>query len=300
MEILGIDIGGSGIKGALVNINSGEMTTERIRIPTPNPAKPKDVARVVAELAKGFEWHGPIGCGFPAVIRSGVALTAANIDLKWIETNAASLFSQSTGCPVLVINDADAAGVAEMTFGVGKGRMGTVLVCTIGTGIGTALFTDGRLLANTELGHIKIRGKDAEHRASDAVRKDKALSWKKWASRLDEYLLEMERLFWPDLIILGGGVIKEHEKFLPLLSVQAEVVPARLLNDAGIVGAALAAQRLVAFVFQKQKSSAHGRIVVENHLPRLHPQFLPLSAGAGRSARPRSPRGAPGGLRRGA
>jgi polyphosphate glucokinase len=245
MEILGIDIGGSGIKGAPVDTGTGEMLTERIRIPTPDAGKPKDVAEVVAELARRFEWQGPIGCGFPAVIRGGVALTAANIDPKWIDTNAASLFSQATGCPVRVINDADAAGLAEMTFGAGRARMGTVLLCTLGTGIGTALFTDGRLLPNTELGHIKIRGKDAEHRAADSIRKEKDLSWKKWAKRLDEYLLEMERLFWPELIILGGGVIKEHENFLPRLTVKAEVLPAQLLNDAGIVGAALAAQSLV-------------------------------------------------------
>jgi polyphosphate glucokinase len=245
MEILGIDIGGSGIKGAPVNIDTGEMLAERVRIPTPEPARPKDVAEVVAELARQFDWRGPIGCGFPAVIRSGVALTAANIDPKWIETNAAALFSQTTNCPVLVINDADAAGLAEMSFGAGKGRMGTVLICTLGTGIGTALFTNSHLLPNTELGHLKIRGKDAEHRAADSIRKEKELSWKRWAKRLDEYLLEMERLFWPDLIILGGGVIKDHEKFIPRLTVQSEVVPARLLNDAGIVGAALAAQKLV-------------------------------------------------------
>jgi polyphosphate glucokinase len=245
MEILGIDIGGSGIKGAPVDTSTGEMLAERVRIPTPDPAKPKDVAGVVAEVARSFDWHGPVGCGFPAVIRSGVALTAANIDPKWIETNAASLFSQAINCPVRVINDADAAGLAEMTFGAGRGRLGTVLLCTIGTGIGTALFTDGKLMPNTELGHLKIRGRDAEHRAADSVRKERRLSWKKWAKRLDEYLLEMEHLFWPDLIILGGGVIKEHEKFLPRLTVKAEVVPAQLLNDAGIIGAALAAQSLV-------------------------------------------------------
>jgi polyphosphate glucokinase len=245
MEILGIDIGGSGIKGAPVDTGTGEMLVERIRIPTPDPAKPKEVAGVVAELAGRFQWHGPIGCGFPAVIRGGVALTAANIDPKWVGTNAASLFSQVAHCPVRVINDADAAGLAEMTFGAGRGRLGTVLLCTLGTGIGTALFTDGKLLPNTELGHLKIRGRDAEHRAADSIRKEKELSWKRWAKRLDEYLLEMERLFWPELIILGGGVIKEYEKFLSRLTVKAEVLPAQLLNDAGIVGAALAAQSLV-------------------------------------------------------
>ncbi|RPI34910.1 MAG: ROK family protein [Chloroflexota bacterium] len=245
MEILGIDVGGSGIKGAPVDIDAGQMLAERFRIPTPIPAKPRAVAEVVAEIAAHFNWHGPIGCGFPAVIRDGIALTAANIHPRWVEKKASALFSEKTGCPVLVINDADAAGIAEMTFGAGRGVSGTVLLITIGTGLGSALFTNGCLVANTEFGHLQIRGKDAELRASDAVRKEKDLSWEKWASRFDEYLVMMEELLWPDLIILGGGVSKDAEKFLPYLTVHAKVMPAQLRNEAGIIGAALAAQSLV-------------------------------------------------------
>jgi polyphosphate glucokinase len=202
------------------------------------------MASAVAQVAQHFDWHGPIGCGFPAALRDGVALTAANVDDKWIGTDAAALFAETTGCPTRVINDADAAGLAEMAFGAGRGRRGVVLIVTIGTGLGTALFTDGHLLPNAELGHIEIRGQDAELRASDAARKRDILSWKKWARRLDLYLRTLERLLWPDLIILGGGVSKRSERFLPFLTVQAEVVPAELLNEAGIVGAALAAQLL--------------------------------------------------------
>jgi polyphosphate glucokinase len=190
---------------------------------------------------KHFEWNGPIGCGFPAVVQAGTVKTAANVHEKWIGTKAASLFSDATGCPAVVLNDADAAGMAEMTFGAGKDRLGTVLILTLGTGIGTAIFTQGCLLPNTELGHLLIRGKDAEHRASDAVRKEEDLGWKKWSKRLNEYLAEMERLFWPELIIVSGGVVKYHEKFFPLLETRAEIVPAQFLNEAGIVGAALAA-----------------------------------------------------------
>ncbi len=245
MEILGVDIGGSGIKGAPVDIETGNLIAPRFRIPTPLPARPNPVADVVAEIAHHFNWQGPIGCGFPAVVRDGVTLTAANVDPRWVEKNASTLFAEKTGCPVLVINDADAAGIAEMTFGAGRGRKGVVLIITIGTGLGTALFTDGHLVPNTEFGHLQVRGKDAEHRASDAVRKERKLTWKKWAVRMDEYLCTMQNLFWPDLIILGGGAAKEAQNFIPLLTVKAEVVPAQLLNEAGIVGAALAARSLV-------------------------------------------------------
>lgn len=244
MEVFGIDIGGSGIKGAPVDTVTGNLLAPRQRLPTPVPSKPRAVADTVAELVKSFNWHGPVGCGFPAVIMDGVVKTAANIHPRWIGTNAAQLFAEKTGCPIQMINDADAAGLAEMTFGAGRDRKGTVILVTIGTGLGTAIFTDGYLLPNTELGHIEIRARDAEMRASDAIRKLKKLSWQKWAKRLDEYLLTLERLFWPKLFILGGGVIKEHDKFIPLLSVKAEVVPAQFLNEAGIVGAALAAQKL--------------------------------------------------------
>jgi polyphosphate glucokinase len=240
MEVLGIDIGGSGIKGAPVDIKSGKMLSERFRIPTPQPAKPKAVAKTVAAIAKHFDWEGPIGCGFPAVVQQGVTRTAANVHKKWIGTNAASLFSEQTGCPVRVVNDADAAGLAEMKFGAGKDRQGVVLLVTIGTGLGTSLFVDGTLLPNTELGHIEINCGDAELMASDAARKRDDLSWKKWGKRLNTYLTSLEALVWPDLIILGGGVSKKSEYFMPYLKVNAEVVIAESFNHAGIIGAALA------------------------------------------------------------
>jgi polyphosphate glucokinase len=200
------------------------------------------MAEVVAQVARFFAWDGPIGCGFPAVMRNGVAYTAANVSKKWIGTDAASLFSAATGCPVCMVNDADAAGLAEMTFGAGRGRMGMVLIVTIGTGIGTALFTDGHLVPNTELGHIELLGQDAETFASDAARKRDNLTLKKWAKRFNLYLNMLEKLLWPDLIILGGGVSKEFDAFRAEINVQAEIVPAGMLNEAGIIGAALAAK----------------------------------------------------------
>ena len=242
MEILGIDVGGSGIKGAPVLIETGEMLAPRHRIPTPQPAKPRQVAEVVAELVRHFDWHGPVGCGFPAAVRGGTVLTASNIHDKFIGTNAAELFSEASGCPVCMINDADAAGLAEMTYGAGRGRKGVVFMVTIGTGLGTALFTDGILLPNAELGHIEINGVKAEVRASDAARKREDLSWEKWGKRFNEYLHTLEQLFWPDLFILGGGVSKEYEKFSPMINLQTEVVLAQFLNEAGIVGAALSAR----------------------------------------------------------
>jgi polyphosphate glucokinase len=244
MEILGIDIGGSGIKGAPVDTETGSLLKERCRIPTPDSAKPLPVAEAVAELARSFNWQGFVGCGFPAVVQNGVARTAANISKKWIDLDAATLFSEHTGCPVRVVNDADAAGLAEMAFGAGKGRKGVVMIITLGTGIGTAIFSDGVLVPNTELGHITINGEDAETRAADSARKREDLSWDDWAKRVDVYLRELERLFWPDLFILGGGVSKKYEKFIQHLTVKAQVVPAELKNEAGIVGAALAARSL--------------------------------------------------------
>jgi polyphosphate glucokinase len=242
VEILGIDVGGSGIKGAPVDVEKGILLAPRHRVPTPEPAKPKSMADVVGEVAQHFDWRGPIGCGFPTALHKGVALTAANIDEKWIGVDAAALFGLKTGCPVTMINDADAAGLAEVTFGVGKGRKGVILMVTIGTGLGTALFIDGRLLPNTELGHIEIDGKDAELGASDAARQREKLSWKKWGKRFNIYLNKLEKLFWPDLFILGGGTSKKYDKYKQYLDVQAEIVPAQLLNEAGIIGAALSAR----------------------------------------------------------
>ena len=240
--VLGFDIGGSGIKGAPVNTKTGEMVAERHRIDTPEQSTPENVAKVLKEIVYHFKWEGPVGCGFPACVQNGIARSAANIDDSWINTNANKLFSKVTGLPVSVVNDADAAGLAEMKFGAGKGRKGTVLLCTIGTGIGTVLFTNGMLLPNVEMGHIELNGMDAEVYSSDAARKRDVLSWEEWAGRFNEYLRMMEFLLSPDLIILGGGASKKGEKFLQFLDVKAELVPAKLLNDAGIIGAALAAK----------------------------------------------------------
>jgi polyphosphate glucokinase len=245
MEILGIDIGGTGIKGASVEVEQGVLIGERYRLLTPQPATPDAVVATVVKVVKHHKWHGPIGCALPAVTKHGVAYSAANIDKSWIGVDAQQLVQKKTQCPVAVLNDADAAGIAEMTFGAGKGQAGVVLITTLGTGIGTALFLDGHLVPNTELGHLEVRGKDAELRASDRVRQKKGLSWKQWAARIDEYFAHLEALFSPDLFIVGGGVSKKHAKFLPLLHTRAPVVPAQLLNDAGIIGAALKARTLV-------------------------------------------------------
>lgn len=237
---LGIDIGGTGIKGAPVDTTTGELTAPRHRILTPQPATPDAVAEVVAQVAREFDWTGPIGATFPAVVQQGSVRTAANVDPSWIGCDAAALFSKACGSPVAVLNDADAAGLAEMEFGAGRGRTDTVVMITLGTGIGSAVFADGRLVPNSELGHIKIRGKEAEHRASESARERDGLSWKQWAKRLNEFFDHLEALVWPDLIVIGGGVSKKHDKFLPLLKTRAEIVPAQLLNEAGIVGAAVA------------------------------------------------------------
>lgn len=245
MHILGIDIGGSGIKGTLVDIKKGEFAVERHRIATPQPSTPTAVAKTVAEIATHFKYKGPIGCTFPAVILHGVAMSAANVDKSWIGTDAETLFAEATGCPVHVLNDADAAGVAEMTHGVGRDRQGVVIMLTLGTGIGSAIFIDGILVPNTEFGHVEMNnGQEAEHYAASSVRESEDLSWKKWGKRLNKYLNYMEVLFTPDLFILGGGVSKKSEKFMEYIDVRAEVLPAELLNDAGIIGAAMAASKL--------------------------------------------------------
>jgi len=241
MHILGIDIGGSGIKGAPVDTETGQLLADRIRIKTPPKGEPEPVADVVNQIAQSFNWKGPIGIGFPAPIKGGVALMAANVSKRWVNTNADALFTKVTGCDCTMINDADAAGLAEMTFGAGRGQPGTVIMLTLGTGIGSAIFFHGQLLPNTEFGHLEIDGEDAESRASDAARQQDDLSWKKYAKRLDIYLTTMERLFWPNLFVIGGGISKESEKFLPLLTIETDIVPAELFNEAGIVGAALGA-----------------------------------------------------------
>ena len=239
--VLGIDIGGTGIKGAPVDTRSGQLLADRHRILTPHPATPDAVTDVVAELAEFFDWTGPTGATFPAVVKDGVARTAANVDPAWIGTDAAARFSKAIGGNVTVVNDADAAGVAEMTFGAGKGRRDLVIMITLGTGIGSALFIDGVLVPNTEFGHIEVDGEDGEKRASAAAREREELSYPHWAKRVDRYLDVLEASLWPDLIIVGGGVSKKADKWVPLLTTRTPVVPAELQNDAGIVGAALAA-----------------------------------------------------------
>ena len=242
MDGFGIDIGGSGIKGAPVDLSRGELATERHRIPTPEGAKPEAVAKVVGKVVAHFGWDGPIGCTFPAVVKDGFTCTAANVDKSWIGINARKLLAKATKLPVTVVNDADAAGIAEMGFGAGRKRRGVVVMITLGTGLGSAVFLDGNLVPNSELGHLEIDGHDAESKASDRARQEEDLTWGKWAKRLSTYLQRLDGLLWPDLIILGGGVSKKSSKFIPLLNVRCEVVPARLLNNAGIVGAALAAR----------------------------------------------------------
>ena len=240
MTLLGIDIGGTGIKGAPVDVETGQLTAERFRIETPQPSVPNAVADVVKQVAAHFSYSGPAGVTFPAVVKHGVTYTAANVDRSWIGTNAGELFSRHIGGPVTVVNDADAAGVAEMRFGAGKDRNGVIILVTLGTGIGSAVFLDGQLLPNSEFGHLMIRGKAAERRASEKVRVDKKLSWKQWAKRISEFLNEMEKLFSPDLFIIGGGISKKAEKFFPFLTTKTEViiVPAQMRNEAGIIGAA--------------------------------------------------------------
>ncbi|MGP3963615.1 polyphosphate--glucose phosphotransferase [Nonomuraea sp. 3N208] len=237
MNVLGIDIGGSGIKGAPVDTEAGRLVEERLRVPTPQPSSPDDVAEVVASIVKHFDWNGPVGVTFPGVVLDGVVLSAANVDRSWVGVDAAALFGGAS-----VVNDADAAGVAEMSFGRGREERGTVLVLTFGTGIGSALFTDGTLVRNTELGHLQLHGKDAEHRASARAREEHDLSWEHWAERVQEYLEHVEMLFSPSLIVIGGGVSRKAEKFLPHITLRTPVVPAALQNEAGIIGAALAAR----------------------------------------------------------
>ena len=240
MEVFGLDIGGSGIKGSPVDLETGELVGERIRIPTPQAPTSEAVVETALEVIGRFGWDGPVGVGFPGVIKDGVVHTAANVAKELIGFGLQGRLQGEIGNTVRVVNDADAAGLAEMRWGAGRGADGVVLMLTLGTGIGTALFTRGNLVPNTELGHLLIRGREAELRASDRIRKQEDLSWKKWAGRLNEYLATMEALFWPDLIIVGGGVSKKGDKFVPKLETRTKIVPAQMMNIAGIAGAALA------------------------------------------------------------
>jgi len=236
---IGVDVGGSGIKGAPVDVVGGAFAADRVRIPTPQPATPAAVAATIAEVLGQVGGSGPTGITMPAVVRNGVVETAANIDPSWIGVDAADLFGTALGRPVAVLNDADAAGLAEMRFGAGKGHAGSVVVVTLGTGIGSAVFAEGTLVPNTELGHLPLHGGDAEDWAADSVRDREDLSWKHWAQRLEQYFELLESLLWPELIIVGGGVSKKAEKFLPHIDVRTPIVAAQLQNEAGIIGAAV-------------------------------------------------------------
>lgn len=238
--ILGIDIGGSGIKGAPVDTGTGQLVGERHRIPTPEGAKPADVTGVVKQLVEHFQHSGPIGITFPGIVQHGVTLSAANVDKGWIGLDADKLFTEATGCDVYLINDADAAGLAEAKFGAGAGVPGVVMVLTFGTGIGSALINNGVLVPNTELGHLWLREKHAEAWASDRAREQDDLNWKQWSKRASTYLQHLELLFSPDLFVIGGGISKKADKWRDLIKLErSKLVPAALLNDAGIVGAAM-------------------------------------------------------------
>jgi polyphosphate glucokinase len=242
VKVLGVDVGGSGIKGALVDLDSGELASERKRIRTPRPARPEAVIRTIHKIIKAFDYKGPVGVGFPAVVMDGIVRSAANVADEWVNFPGQERMAEVTGQPVTLVNDADAAGIAEMRFGAGRDCRGLVMIITLGTGIGSALFIDGRLVPNTELGHLFLSGhmEDAEEYASDRTRSQEDLSWKVWAGRLDEYLRHLEAIFSPAQFILGGGVSKQHRRYFRHLTVGTPVAPAQLRNEAGIVGAAMA------------------------------------------------------------
>ena len=242
-QAFGIDIGGTGIKGAIVDTHNGTLVTKRTRILTPRPSTPDAVAEIVAKLVSDAGWHGPVGATFPAIIQHGVARSAANVDPSWIGTDVDECFTKAadSATDVYVLNDADAAGIAEARFGAAKGVPGVVILLTFGTGIGSALLFDGTLVPNTELGHLELEGHDAEKRAAASVREDTKMSYKEWAKRVEKYMKHVEKLFTPDLFVVGGGVSKDADKWVPRLDLDTPVKPAELLNDAGIVGAAIAA-----------------------------------------------------------
>ncbi len=243
MNILGIDIGGSALKGAPVNTKTGKLLAKRHRISTPDALSPKAMAAAIKELAAHFEWKGPIGIGFPGVVHDNVIRTSANLHKDFIDLDAGKLFGKVTGMPVSLVNDADAAGAAEVAFGAGKGRKGAVLLLTFGTGVGSALFLDGKLYPNSEFGHLKMKGRSAEHFVSAAAKERKDLSYKKWGHLVSDYLNQLEEVLWPDLIIVGGGISADHKKWFKHLKLRTLIMPAAFLNEAGIVGAALSAAK---------------------------------------------------------
>jgi polyphosphate glucokinase len=241
--VFGLDIGGTGIKGAPVDVTLGSLAGERVRVMTPHPATPDAVAQVCADLVELAGYSGLLGVTYPGVVKGGRAMTAANVDGDWIGADIEGLLAKATGCDVVAVNDADAAGLAEVRFGAGKGVAGVVVVVTFGTGIGTGVFLDGALLPNSELGHLEIGGVDYEDMAADSAREREDLSWEHWArDRVSTYLTHLEALLWPDLIIVGGGVSKKSEKWLPFVRAKTPIVPATLLNTAGIIGAAIYAR----------------------------------------------------------
>jgi polyphosphate glucokinase len=244
VSILGIDIGGSGIKGAPVDVRRGRVLTERFRLETPQPARPDAVLDTVAKVIANFEWGtDPIGVTFPGVVQQGIIRTAANVDKSWIGQDLVELLRSRTQAPVFALNDADAAGVAEVAHGAAKGVRGTVIMLTFGTGIGCGMFYDGKLVPNTELGHLEVDGNEAEKRAAESVRERDDLTWKQWAKRANEYLEALENLLWPDLLVIGGGITKKTDKWLSLLKARAEIRVASFGNEAGIIGAAMTASR---------------------------------------------------------
>ena len=244
MEILGIDVGGSGIKGGIVDTEKGELVTERYRIPTPQPPKPAPMIETIEAIITHFDWNGPVGCGFPAAVKNQIVKTASNIDNSWIGINASAQIEKKTGCPIHLVNDVDAAGFAEAEFGAGKDCYGTIFMAAFGTGIGSAVFHNRQLVPNTELGHIPLHGMEAEQYAANSIRENEGLSWEQWGGRVNEYLQLIEALFWPDLIIIGGGVSKDFHEFEPFIDVESKVMPAESRNHAGIIGAALAVDSL--------------------------------------------------------
>ncbi|MCL6265100.1 polyphosphate--glucose phosphotransferase [Flagellimonas myxillae] len=244
MEILGIDIGGSGIKGALVNAETGEMVSERHRIPTPEGRKPNDMAAVVRQIVDHFNYEGPVGCGFPTIVKNGVCTSAGNLHPSWVGVNIDELFTQATGHEFTVLNDADAAGYASMNYGVGKGRKGLVIMITIGTGLGSGAFYNGILLPNFELGQIPYKKfKKIEHWAAASAKERENLSFEKWGKRFNKFLHYVELITAPDLIIVGGGTSKKWKEFSHLITIETEVVKAELMNHAGIIGPAVACLR---------------------------------------------------------
>ncbi len=241
-QALGVDVGGSGVKGAIVDLDTGQLVGERLRLETPQPATPQAVTQTVAEVVRHFNWTGPLGVTYPGVVVDGVVQTAANVDSAWIGTNAAEAYSQALGGRrVTVLNDADAAGLAEQRYGAGRNRSGVIVLLTFGTGIGSAVIHNGMLLPNTEFGHIEVDGKEAEHRAASSVKERKEWSYQQWTKEVTKVLVAVENAIWPDLFIAGGGISKKADKWIPLLKNRTPVVAAELLNTAGIVGAAMAA-----------------------------------------------------------